>query len=213
MRGVRWVGDDSHLVFRQKLLGEDGIVRRDVVTVKKPGLFSPKFGATSSHVFTESPQNVAVEPGIHSLACWVRCFALPQLLYRWHKSRIFFGYHLVHGYRNGSAARCCRNVSAKYLFFIIRSYSVLNTCIFFSTLNWWRVLVRRNLCSLYRVTRLIRLEGFQIVAVTALHEHSSCSPWQITATDNRTLPAVAVWMVCWSSHMNAVLLHKWYILR
>jgi hypothetical protein len=37
-------------------------------------------GATSSHVFTQSPQNVAAEPRVHSLACWDRCFALPQLL-------------------------------------------------------------------------------------------------------------------------------------
>jgi hypothetical protein len=49
---VRWVGDDNHFVFRQKLLGEDGSVSRGVVMVKQPGLFSPKFGATSSHVFT-----------------------------------------------------------------------------------------------------------------------------------------------------------------
>jgi hypothetical protein len=77
-------------VFRQKLLGEDGSVRRGVVMVKQPGLFSPKFDATSSHVFTQSPQNVAVEPGIHSLACWDRCFTLPQLLYRWrHQFGIF----------------------------------------------------------------------------------------------------------------------------
>jgi hypothetical protein len=90
MRGVRCVGDDSHLVFRQKLLGEDGIVRRGVVIVKQPGLFSPKFGKISSHVFTQSPQNFAVEPGIHSLACWDRCFAIPYLLYRWrHMSEIF----------------------------------------------------------------------------------------------------------------------------
>jgi hypothetical protein len=34
-------------IFRQKLLGEDGSVRRVVVMVKQPGLFSPKFGATS----------------------------------------------------------------------------------------------------------------------------------------------------------------------
>jgi hypothetical protein len=74
--------DDSHFVFLQKLLGEDVSVRRGVVVVKQPGLFSPKFGATSSHVFTQSPQNIAVEPGINSLACWDRCFALPQLLYR-----------------------------------------------------------------------------------------------------------------------------------
>jgi hypothetical protein len=85
------VGDDSHFVFLQKLLGEDGSVRRSVVMAKQPGLFSPKFGATSSHVFTQSPQNVAVKPGIHSLACWDRWFALPQQLYRWrHQSGIFW---------------------------------------------------------------------------------------------------------------------------
>jgi hypothetical protein len=47
-----WLGDDSHFVFLQKLLGEDGSVRRGVVMVKQPGLFSPKFAATSSHVST-----------------------------------------------------------------------------------------------------------------------------------------------------------------
>jgi hypothetical protein len=88
IRGVRWVGDGG---FRQKLLGENGSVRRGVVMVKQPGLFSPNFGATSSYVFTQSPKNVAVEPGIHSLACWDRCFALPQLLYGWrHQSVIFW---------------------------------------------------------------------------------------------------------------------------
>jgi hypothetical protein len=54
----------SHFVFRQKLMGEDGSVRRGVVTVKQPGLFSPKFGAMSSHFFTQSPQKVEVKPGI-----------------------------------------------------------------------------------------------------------------------------------------------------
>jgi hypothetical protein len=89
--GVRWVGNDSHFVFLQKLLGKDGSVRRGVVMVKQPGLFSPKFGATSSHVFTQSPQNLAVEPGIHSLVCWDKFFVLPQLLYRWrHQSGIFW---------------------------------------------------------------------------------------------------------------------------
>src|SRR5215510_2074260 len=89
--GVGLVGDDRHLVFRQKLLGKDGSVRRGVVIVKQPGLFLPKFRATSSHVFTQSPLNVAVEPGIHSLACWDQCFTLPQLLYRWrHQSRILW---------------------------------------------------------------------------------------------------------------------------
>jgi hypothetical protein len=51
MRGVRCVGDESYFVFRQKLLGE-GSVRRGVVMVKQPGLFSPKFGTTSSFVKT-----------------------------------------------------------------------------------------------------------------------------------------------------------------
>jgi hypothetical protein len=83
--------DESQFIFRQKLLGEDGSVRGGVVMVKQSCLLSPKFGATSSHVFTQSPQNVAVEPGIHSLVCRDRCFALQHLLYRWrHQSGIFW---------------------------------------------------------------------------------------------------------------------------
>jgi hypothetical protein len=89
--GVWRVEDDSHFVFCQKLLGEDGIVRRSIVMVKQPGLFSPKFGGTSSHVFKQSLQNVAVEPGIHSLAWWDSFFVLPQLLHRWrHQFRMFW---------------------------------------------------------------------------------------------------------------------------
>jgi hypothetical protein len=66
-------------------------VRWAVVMVKQPGLFSPKFGATFSRVFTQSPQNVAVEHGIHSLACWDKFFVISQLLYRWrHQSGIFW---------------------------------------------------------------------------------------------------------------------------
>jgi hypothetical protein len=85
------VGDDSHFVFRQKLLGEDGIVRRGVVLVKQPGLFSPNFGASSSHVYTQLPQNVAVKPGIHSSVCAEKILFLPQLLYRWrHQFGIFW---------------------------------------------------------------------------------------------------------------------------
>jgi hypothetical protein len=37
------VEDDSHFLFRKKLLGEEGSVRQGVVMVKLPGLFSPKF--------------------------------------------------------------------------------------------------------------------------------------------------------------------------
>jgi len=68
------VGYKSNFVFCQKLLGEDGSVRWGIDTVKQPGLFSPKFGAKSSHVFMRSPQNLAVEPGIHILACWNKFF-------------------------------------------------------------------------------------------------------------------------------------------
>ena len=55
-------------------MGEDGSVRRGVVMVKQPGLFSSKLGAISSHVFMQSPQNFSVEPGIHSVACWDKFF-------------------------------------------------------------------------------------------------------------------------------------------
>jgi hypothetical protein len=63
------VEDDSHLVFRQKVLGEDGSVRDgDVVMMKQPRQFSPKFGATSSHDFTQSPLKFAgKKTGIHIL--------------------------------------------------------------------------------------------------------------------------------------------------
>jgi hypothetical protein len=50
------VGDDSHFVLPQKVLGENGSVRRGVVMVKQPGLFWLMFGATSLHVSTQSPQ-------------------------------------------------------------------------------------------------------------------------------------------------------------
>jgi hypothetical protein len=85
------VGNDSHLVFHQKLLGEDGIVTRGVVMAKQPGLFWQKFGEKSSHDFTHSPLTVPLEAGIPYLAGWDRCFALPQLLYTWrHQSGIFW---------------------------------------------------------------------------------------------------------------------------
>ena len=42
--------------------------------VKQPGLFLPKLGTMSSHIFTQSPQNFAVEPGIYSLASWDKFF-------------------------------------------------------------------------------------------------------------------------------------------
>ena len=72
------MGDNTSFVFRQKLVSEDGSVRRGVVMEKQPGLFPPKLGVISSHVFTQSPQNFAVEPGIQSLACWEKFFVLSK---------------------------------------------------------------------------------------------------------------------------------------
>ena len=68
------MGDNSNFDFCQKLVGEDGSVRWGVVMVKQPGLFLPKLGVMSLHVFTQSLQNFTVEPRIHSLACWDKFF-------------------------------------------------------------------------------------------------------------------------------------------
>jgi hypothetical protein len=83
------VGDDSHLI-RQKVLGEDGSVRRGrcydeaarSVLAKVRGDVFARFHAVAA--------KVAVEPGIHSVAFWDRCFALPQLLYRWQRQSGIF---------------------------------------------------------------------------------------------------------------------------
>jgi hypothetical protein len=56
------VGDDSHFVCGQKRLGTDGSVRKSIIMVMQPDLFSPKFVATSSQVFTQSSQNFEVHP-------------------------------------------------------------------------------------------------------------------------------------------------------
>ena len=68
------MGDNSNFVFCQKLVGEDKSVRRGVVMVKQPGLFSPKLGAMSLHFFMQSLQNFTEEPGIRSLVCWDKFF-------------------------------------------------------------------------------------------------------------------------------------------
>jgi hypothetical protein len=118
------VGDDGHFVFRQKLLCEDESVRRSVVMVKQPGLFSLKFRATFTHVFTQSPQNIAVEPGIHSLACWDRCFALSQQLYRWrHQYGIFWI----------PPRMLCRSASASMSVNVSRIFTMTAFCDFDST--------------------------------------------------------------------------------
>jgi hypothetical protein len=54
------VGDNNLFVLLQKLVGENGILRRGIVMVKLPGLFSPKFVAICPQFFTHWPQNVAV---------------------------------------------------------------------------------------------------------------------------------------------------------
>ena len=71
--------NNSYYVYRKKMVGEDDSVRRCVVVVKQPGLFSPKLGTMSSHFFTQSPQNFAGEAEIHSLACWNKFFMYNRL--------------------------------------------------------------------------------------------------------------------------------------
>jgi hypothetical protein len=56
-RKVVQVGDDSHVVFRQKFPGEKGSVRRCIVVMQQPVVLSPKFGVKSSHIFTQSPRH------------------------------------------------------------------------------------------------------------------------------------------------------------
>jgi hypothetical protein len=40
---VEWVGDNSHVVLRQKFPGEKGSVRQCVITMQQPVLLSPKY--------------------------------------------------------------------------------------------------------------------------------------------------------------------------
>jgi hypothetical protein len=52
-RKVGWLGDDSHVVFGQKFPGEKGSLRRCVVMMQQPLLLLQRFGAKSSHIFTQ----------------------------------------------------------------------------------------------------------------------------------------------------------------
>jgi hypothetical protein len=54
-RKLRWVGNDRHVVFGKKFRGEKGSVRQCVVMMRQPVLLSQKFGAKSSHIFTQLP--------------------------------------------------------------------------------------------------------------------------------------------------------------
>jgi hypothetical protein len=89
------VGDGNHFVFRQKLLGDDGSERRGIIMVKQSDLFSPKLGATSSHVFMQSPQNLAVETGIHSLVFGTGALRYHNCCIDGGTSPDYFRYHFV----------------------------------------------------------------------------------------------------------------------
>jgi hypothetical protein len=52
---VRVGGDDSHVAFGQQFLDEERSVRQSNVVIQHSVPFSQKFGAMSSHIFTQSP--------------------------------------------------------------------------------------------------------------------------------------------------------------
>jgi hypothetical protein len=93
---VCWVRDDSHVIFCQKIPAEKGGVRRFAVLMQQPYLLSAKFGAKSSHIFTQSPYNVIVVCGIDCLACQDEFFVNNFLdvkenyEHALHLSRLFF---------------------------------------------------------------------------------------------------------------------------
>jgi hypothetical protein len=68
-RKVGWVGTTVMLFLDKTFLGKKGSVRRCVVVTQQPVLLSPKFGAKSSHIFTQSPSNVTVVYEIDCLVC------------------------------------------------------------------------------------------------------------------------------------------------
>jgi hypothetical protein len=68
VRGVGWVGDNSHVVFgKKKFPGEKVSARLCVVMMQQPVLLLPKFGVKSTHF--QSPYNITVVCGIDCLAC------------------------------------------------------------------------------------------------------------------------------------------------
>jgi hypothetical protein len=56
------------LFLDENVLGEKRSVRLRVVFMQQPDPLCPKFGAKSSHIFTQSPQNTLVVCEIDSLA-------------------------------------------------------------------------------------------------------------------------------------------------
>jgi hypothetical protein len=66
-RKLGWVGTDCRFVFGQKFPGKIGSVRRCVVVMQYPVLLPTKFGAKSSHIISQSPQNFTV---LCRIDCW-----------------------------------------------------------------------------------------------------------------------------------------------
>jgi hypothetical protein len=48
------VGNDSHLAFGKKFVGEKGSVRLRVVAMQQSVILSPKFGGKPLHIFKQS---------------------------------------------------------------------------------------------------------------------------------------------------------------
>jgi hypothetical protein len=59
--------------------GEKVRMRRCVVVMQQSVLLSPKFGAKSSHIFTQLPQNFTAVRGIDCLACQDELFVNSSL--------------------------------------------------------------------------------------------------------------------------------------
>jgi hypothetical protein len=68
-RKVDSVGNDTYIVFGKKFPGENGSVRLCVVMMQQPVLPLPKFGAKSSHIFTDMALNVTAVCGIDCFVC------------------------------------------------------------------------------------------------------------------------------------------------
>jgi hypothetical protein len=102
-----------------EMLGEDGSVRRGVVMVKQPGPLSPKFGAMSSRVFTQWPQNVAVEPRIKIWPVWTGASRYHNCCIDGGTSSEYFGYHLV---RTSDVVKVGGHIFANQLLMYRRKY-------------------------------------------------------------------------------------------
>jgi hypothetical protein len=66
-RKIGCIGNESHVVFGQKIYGAKGNVKGVVVMKQRPDLSLSKLGAKFSHIFKKSPQNVTVVCGIGCL--------------------------------------------------------------------------------------------------------------------------------------------------